>query len=51
IDSVASRRAWALATNLNLDSVSCWWYRRKLVSRRVRLTIPKDTYELDVGTP
>jgi hypothetical protein len=51
IPSVASRRAWAFARNLNLDSVNCWWYRRKLVSSRARLTIPKNTYELDVGTP
>lgn len=51
IPSVASRRAWALARNLKPDVVHRWWYRRRLVAKRARLTIPKDSYELDIGTP
>lgn len=49
--SVPSRRAWALARNLKPEHVHRWWYRRKEVARKARITIPKGTYELPVGTP
>ena len=51
IPSAASRRAWALARNLRPDIVNRWWYRRKLVAKKANITIPRDTYELAVGTP
>jgi hypothetical protein len=49
--SVNSRRTWALARNLKPEHVHRWWHRRKQVARKARITIPKGTYELPVGTP
>ncbi|KAF8892317.1 hypothetical protein CPB84DRAFT_1848757 [Gymnopilus junonius] len=51
IPSSKSRRAWALARNLNPTNVHSWWYRRRKVAAKSKIVIPKDTYELDVGTP
>ena len=51
IPSAKSRRAWAHARNLRPDIVNRWWYRRKLVAKKAHIIIPKDTYELAVGTP
>lgn len=51
IPSPASRRAWAVARNLNPVNVHSWWYRRKAVAKKLRFRIPKGTYELEVGTP
>ncbi|KAF8879137.1 hypothetical protein BD779DRAFT_1803450 [Infundibulicybe gibba] len=51
IPTPESRRAWALARNLNPVNVNSWWYRRKTVARKGKIRIPKDTYELEVGSP
>ncbi|KAF9466321.1 hypothetical protein BDZ94DRAFT_1306313 [Collybia nuda] len=49
--SVLSRRAWALARNLKPEQVHRWWYRRKKVAKKARITIPNGSYELPIGTP
>lgn len=46
-----SRRAWALARNLKPEIVHRWWYRRKQIAAKTGTKLPKDTYELPVGTP
>ncbi|KAJ7046620.1 hypothetical protein C8F04DRAFT_1172520 [Mycena alexandri] len=51
LPSVDSRRAWALARNVTPTYVHNWFNRRRPVAKRLRLTIPKETYELPVGTP
>ncbi|KAF8956636.1 hypothetical protein BDZ97DRAFT_2062811 [Flammula alnicola] len=51
IPSISSRRAWALARNLNPVNVHSWWYRRRTHAKRLRIKIPQGTYELDVGVP
>ncbi|KAJ6584738.1 hypothetical protein B0H19DRAFT_1106328 [Mycena capillaripes] len=51
IPSVESRRKWALARNITPSYVHTWWQRRRPAAKRLKLKIPKDTYELPVGTP
>lgn len=51
IPTRASRNAWSLARNLNPINVNSWWYRRRVVAQKFRIKIPRDSYELDVGTP
>jgi hypothetical protein len=51
IPTIASRNAWSLARNLNPMNVNSWWYRRKVVAKKLKIKIPRDSYELDVGTP
>ncbi|KAJ7752009.1 hypothetical protein B0H16DRAFT_1547078 [Mycena metata] len=51
IPSVDSRRAWALARNVTPNYVHTWFQRRRPAAKRLRLKIPKETYELPVGTP
>ncbi len=51
IPSVNSRRAWAEARNLKPHNVHNWWYRRRPLARKLKIKIPRETYELDVGTP
>jgi len=51
IPSVISRRAWAEARHLNPTNVHSWWYRRRPVARKLKVKIPRDEYELDVGVP
>ncbi|KAF8632373.1 hypothetical protein AX15_001907 [Amanita polypyramis BW_CC] len=47
--SAASRRAWALARNLNPAKVNNWWYRKKTIARKHGVVLPEETYELSVG--
>lgn len=51
IPSASSRRAWAEARNLNPVNVNSWWYRRRDYAKKLRIKIPKDTYELEAGEP
>ncbi|KAH9483352.1 hypothetical protein JR316_0005458 [Psilocybe cubensis] len=51
IPSVQSRKAWALARGLNPVNVNNWWYRRRKVAKKSKFSIPRDTYELEVGNP
>ncbi|KAF9529593.1 hypothetical protein CPB83DRAFT_893397 [Crepidotus variabilis] len=51
IPSAGSRRAWAAARNLNPNNVHAWWYRRRTVAKKLRIKIPHDSYELEVGIP
>ncbi|PPQ74659.1 hypothetical protein CVT26_005528 [Gymnopilus dilepis] len=51
IPSAESRRAWALARNLNPVNVHSWWYRRRKIAKKSKFSIPRDTYELEIGTP
>uniref|UniRef100_A0A8H8CEB4 Homeobox domain-containing protein n=1 Tax=Psilocybe cubensis TaxID=181762 RepID=A0A8H8CEB4_PSICU len=51
IPSVQSRKAWALARGLNPVNVNNWWYRRRKVAKKLKFSIPRDTYELEVGNP
>ena len=32
-------------------NVNSWWYRRRYHAKKLRIKIPKDTYELEVGEP
>jgi hypothetical protein len=32
-------------------NVNSWWYRRRYYAKKLRIKIPKDTYELEVGEP
>ncbi|CAA7266179.1 unnamed protein product [Cyclocybe aegerita] len=51
IPTHASRRAWAEARNLDARNVHNWWYRRRKLAKRWRISIPRDQYDIDVGTP
>lgn len=51
IPSAASRRAWALARNLNPTNVHKWWCRQRMLVKKSRSRMPQGTYELPVGTP
>lgn len=51
IPSAASRKAWSAARNLNPNNVHAWWYRRRVVAKKLRIKIPNDSYELEVGIP
>ena len=51
IPTVASRRSWCLARNINPVTINNWWYRRKAVARKAKITIPQGTYDLPIGNP
>jgi len=51
IPSAKSRCAWAQARNLKPANVNSWWYRRRPLARKLKISIPHGTYELDIGTP
>ena len=51
IPTAASRRAWCLARNINPANVNTWWYRRKAVAKKAKITIPEGTYDLPIGNP
>ena len=46
-----SRRAWALARRLKSEVVHRWWYRHKQLAKKAGIKLPKETYDLPVGTP
>jgi hypothetical protein len=51
IPTAASRRAWCLARNINPANINNWWYRRKVVAKKAKITIPEGTYDLPIGNP
>ncbi|PPQ79748.1 hypothetical protein CVT24_010122 [Panaeolus cyanescens] len=51
IPSTVSRRAWAVARNLDPQRVNSWWSRAKLSAKLRGVCIPDESYELDVGVP
>ena len=51
IPTAASRRSWCLARNINPATINNWWYRRKAVARKAKITIPQGTYDLPIGNP
>ncbi|KAJ6509055.1 hypothetical protein C8R45DRAFT_759799, partial [Mycena sanguinolenta] len=51
IPSVESRRAWALARNVNPSYVHTWFQRRRPIAKKLKMRIPSETYELPVGNP
>lgn len=51
IPTTKSRRAWALARGLNIVNVNSWWYRRRKVAQKLKIVIPKESYDQDVGVP
>lgn len=46
-----SRRSWAIARRLKPEMVHRWWYRRKQLAKKAGIKLPKETYDLPVGTP
>ncbi|TFK18887.1 hypothetical protein FA15DRAFT_660364 [Coprinopsis marcescibilis] len=51
IPTVASWKAWAAARGVNPVNVHSWWYRRRHVAKKLRVKIPLDMYDIDIGTP
>ncbi|KAK7048163.1 hypothetical protein R3P38DRAFT_2867747 [Favolaschia claudopus] len=51
IPSLRSRKAWALARNVEPAYVHNWFRRRRLKAKQLNVTIPEDTYELPVRNP
>lgn len=51
IPSITSRKAWADARNLKPQNVHSWWYRRRILARKLKIKIPLGNYELEIGTP
>ncbi|EDR07795.1 uncharacterized protein LACBIDRAFT_327505 [Laccaria bicolor S238N-H82] len=51
IPTAASRRSWCLARNINPAPINNWWYRRKAVAKKAKITIPEGTYDLPIGNP
>ena len=49
IPTHASRKAWATARGLNPTSVHNWWYRRRPRAKKLRIKIPNETYDMEVG--
>jgi hypothetical protein len=49
IPTPASRKAWATARGLNPTSVHNWWYRRRPQAKKLKIRIPNETYEMEVG--
>ncbi|KAF9043354.1 hypothetical protein BJ165DRAFT_1529400 [Panaeolus papilionaceus] len=51
IPTIASRRAWCAARNLDPRQVNRWWWKCKQTARTRRIFVPDENYELDVGIP
>ena len=51
IPTISSRRHWAEARNVNPVNVHSWWYRRRPLAKKLKIKIPREEYDLDVGTP
>ncbi|KAF9000118.1 hypothetical protein BDQ17DRAFT_1245823, partial [Cyathus striatus] len=47
----SSRRAWALARNLDPDAVNRWWYRRRLALKNSGELVTSEHYDLPIGFP
>ena len=37
--------------NVNPTNVHSWWYRRRPLARKLKIKIPREEYDLDVGVP
>ncbi|TFK17625.1 hypothetical protein FA15DRAFT_604725, partial [Coprinopsis marcescibilis] len=51
IPTVTSQKAWAAARGVNPVNVNSWWYRHRHVAKKLRVKIPLETYDINVGTP
>ena len=47
--TAASRRSWCLARNMSPATINNWWYGRKAVAKKAKITIPQGTYDLPIG--
>lgn len=51
IPTVSSRRAWAAARNVNPSAVHAWWQKRKARAKKLKIHVPDEMYDMEVGIP